>query len=128
MIIFQVEAKVKPGQEATFEDQLEKTTALIAQNEPNYALYSYLNSDKSEATFFNITANSEALANHFVEAGNDPEGQKRLMSCVEIISVQLYGNLSAELEENLKPMGAQFLKPHSGTFDRMIAVKDAVPA
>jgi hypothetical protein len=128
MIIFQVEAKVKPGHEATFEDQLEKTTALIAQNEPNYALYSYLNSDQSQATFFNIATDAEALANHFMEAGNDPEGQKRLMSCLEITSVQLYGTLSVELEEKLKPMGAQFFKPHSGTFDRMITVRDSVPA
>ena len=128
MIIFQVEANVKPDQVDTFEDQIVKTTALIAQNEPNYTLYSYFDRDTLTATFFNIATDNEALANHFVEAGNDPDGQRRLMSTVEIISVKLYGNLSPDLKEKLKPMGAQFFEPHSGIFDRTIAVKQAVAA
>ncbi len=128
MIIFQVEANVKPDQVDTFEDQIVKTTALIAQKEPNYTLYSYFDRGNLTATFFNIAADNEALANHFVEAGNDPEGQQRLMSSVEITSVKLYGNLSPELKEKLKPMGAQFFEPHSGIFDRTIAVKELVAA
>ena len=128
MIIFQVKANIKPDQAATFTDQIEKTTALIAKNEPNYALYTYVNGDQSEATFFNIAADADALANHFAEAGNDPEGQKRLMSTVEITSVHLYGDLPSELEERLKPMGAKFFKTHSGTFDRMIVANNLVAA
>ena len=128
MIIFQVEATVKPDQVDTFADQIVKTTHLIAQNEPNYTLYTYFDRATLTATFFNIAADNEALAYHFAEAGNDPEGQKRLMGSVEITSVKLYGKLSPELKEKLKPMGAQFFEPHSGIFDRTIAVKEAVIA
>ena len=120
MIIFMVDANVKAGLVGTLQTQLEKTTANIAQNEPNYALYTYFNKDQTTVTFINMASDSDALANHFAQAKLDPEGQKQLNSCIEFTSMKLYGQLSIEVEEMVANMPLQRIVPDSGTFDRIL--------
>ena len=123
MIFFVVEATVKPGLASTLQDQLEKTTEKIAQNEPNYALYSYFNSDQTKVTFINVASDSDALAQHFAQAKNDPEGQQILNSCIEITTMKLYGHLSSDVEAMVQAMKPQRFVPDSGTFDRLLATR-----
>ena len=120
MIIFIVDANVKAGLAGTLRTQLEKTTANIAQNEPNYALYTYFNEDQTTVTFINMASDSDALANHFAQAKLDPEGQKQLNGCIEITSMKLFGQLSTEVEAMVATMPLQRIVPDSGTFDRIL--------
>ena len=76
MIIFIVEATVKAGLANTLQTQLEKTTSHIAENEPNYALYTYFSSDQTTVTFINIASDSDALANHFRSGKTRPGRSK----------------------------------------------------
>ena len=122
MIIFMVEANVKAGLAGVLQTQLEKTTANIAQNEPDYGLYTYFNDDKTIVTFINMASDSDALANHFAQAKNDPEGQKQLNSCIEITSMKLFGQLTPEVELMVSNMPLKHFVPDSGTFDRTLAV------
>ncbi len=126
MIVFIVEAAVKPGLAGALQTQLEKTTGNIAANEPNYALYTYFNSDKTAVTFINIASDSNTLADHFAQAKLDPEGQKQLNSCIEITSMKLYGQLSPEVEAMVAGINSQRFIPDSGTFDRVIAVQQEI--
>ena len=123
MIIFMVEANVKTGFADDLQTQLEKTTANIAHSEPNYALYTYFNSDQTTVTFINVASDSDALAHHFSQAKLDPEGQKQLNSCIDITSMKLFGQLSPKVEAMVASMPLQRLVPDSGTFDRILNVQ-----
>ena len=126
MIIFMVEAKVKSGMANALQTQMEKTTENIAQNEPNYALYTYFNSDQTVVTFINIASDSDALAYHFAQAKLDPEGQKQLFSCIDVTSMKLFGQLTPEVEAMVAGMNPKRFVPDSGTFDRMLAIQQEV--
>ena len=126
MIVFIVDAKVKAGLADDLQKQPAKTTANIAQNEPNYALYTYFNSDQTSVTFINMASDSDALANHFAQAKLDAEGQKRLNSCIEIASMKLFGQLSPEVEAMVASMPLQRLVPDSGTFNRILVAEETV--
>lgn len=126
MIIFMVEANVKAGLADDLQSQLEKTTANIAQNEPNYGLYTHFNDDKTAVVFINMASDSDALAHHFAQAKNDPEGQKRLNSCIEITSMKLFGQLSPDVEAMVANMPLQRFVPESGTFDRTLTIRETV--
>ena len=126
MIIFIVDATVKSGLASALQAQLEKTTRRIARNEPNYALYTYFNSDQTAVTFINMASDSDALAHHFAQAKLDPEGQKQLNSCIEVTSMKLYGQLSPEVETTVAGMNPQRFVPDSGTFDRVLAVRQDI--
>jgi len=125
VLIFIIKANVLPGQVEVLQRQMEETTARINQNEPGYALYLHFNPDQTIVTFVNLATDTDALANHFAEASKYPEASQRLFSSIQIVSVNVYGNLTPEAEALLRPIvspiNLEYIAPQSGTFDRLIS-------
>ena len=127
MITFIVKANVKSGQTATLKEALLATAAFISANEPGFANYAYFNEDETQVTFINIINDSAAFTHHFAISSQNEAGPAT-MGSLEITGAEIYGELSSEAEAIVAGMKPLRRTAQSGTFDRMIVVKDAVPA
>ena len=127
MITFIVKANVKSGQTATLTEALLATAAYISTNEPEFANYSYFGEDESQVTFINLINDSAAFASHFALAPQNEAGAA-VMGALDITSVEIYGELSPEVEAMVQGMNPLRRTAQSGTFDRQIAVRTLAPA
>ena len=125
MITFIVKANVKAGQAETLKEALTATAAFISDNEPSFATYSFFNGDDSQVTFINLISDSAAFAHHFAIAPQNAAAPA-MMGALEITSTEIYGELTSEIEAMVQRMNPVRRTAQSGTFDRVLTVRESV--
>lgn len=118
MISFIVNANIKPGLEQELKDAVAATADFISEHEPDFATYAHFE-DGNQVTFVNLASDSDALAAHFAAAPNNAAGPA-MMGAIEVTSVDIYGDLSPEVEAMVAGMNPRRRTPAIGTFDRRL--------
>ena len=120
MITFIVHANINDGLEDQLEEAMQTITTVAAAKEPDFATYTHFADDKRTVTFVNLASDSAALGAHFAVAGNNP-ATPAMMAALEVTAVEIYGELTPDVEAMVAGMNPTRFLPDIGTFDRRLA-------
>jgi hypothetical protein len=120
MITFIVHANISDGLEDQLEEAMQTITNVASTNEPDFAIYTHFASDRHSVTFINLASDSAALGAHFAAAGDNP-ATAPMMEALEVTAVEIYGELTPDVEAMVAGMNPARFVPDIGTFDRRLA-------
>ena len=124
MITFIVRANIKEGLEAQLRGAMQSISATASAQEPDFATYTHFSEDGRAVTFVNLASDSAALAEHFAIAGDNP-ATPQMMATLELTDVEIYGELTPDVEAMVAGMNPTRYIPNVGTFDRRLATTTA---
>ena len=120
MITFIVHADIKDGLQDQLREAMQAITATASTAEPDFATYTHFSSDGDSVTFVNLASSSAALGEHFAVAGQNP-ATPLMMEALQVTDVEIYGELTPEVEALVAGMNPTRYIPDLGTFDRRLA-------
>ncbi len=124
MITFIVRANVKQGLQDQLRDAMQAISATASTKEPGFATYTHFSEGGDTVTFVNLASDSAALAAHFAVAGENP-ATPQMMEALELTGVEIYGELTPDVEAMVAGMKPTRYIPDLGTFDRRLAASPA---
>ena len=119
MITFIVRANIKEDKEDELRDAMQAISATASTKEPDFATYTHVSADGSQVTFVNLASDSAALGEHFAVAGENP-ATPLMMAALELTDVEIFGELTPEVEAMVAGMNPTRYIPDVGTFDRRL--------
>jgi hypothetical protein len=99
---------------------MQTISATDSAQEPDFATYTHFSEDGGAVTFVNLASDSAALAKHFAVAGDNP-ATPQMMATLELTDVEIYGELTPDVEAMVAGMNPTRYIPNVGTFDRRLA-------
>lgn len=120
MITFIVHANINDGLEDQLEEAMQTITKVASTEEPDFATYTHFAADRRSVTFVNLASDSAALGAHFAVAGDNP-ATAPMMEALEVTGVEIYGELTPDVEAMVAGMNPTRFVPDIGTFDRRLA-------
>lgn len=120
MITFIVRANIKEGREGQLREAMQSISAKASTSEPDFATYTHFSPDSAQVTFVNLASDSAALAEHFAIAAESP-ATPLMMEALELTDVEIFGEMTPEVEAMVAGMNPTRHVPDLGTFDRRLA-------